>query len=645
MLLACQNISKAFGTKEVLKDINFHVNEKEKIAIVGINGSGKTTLLKIIMGEESADSGQVVIAKDTTIGYLSQHQDISFDNTIYGEMLATKQYILDLEANIRRLEQDMKHAEGEELEKILETYNRLSSKYDRDNGYSYESEITGVLKGLGFGPEDYDRHINTLSGGQKMRIALGRLLLTRPDIIILDEPTNHLDMESISWLEGFLSSYQGSVIIVSHDRYFLDKIVTKIVELDNGHSQVYNGNYTYFAQKRAEIRENMMKAYLNQQQEIKHQEEVITKLKQFNREKSIKRAESREKMLSRIERLDKPTEVASEMRITLEPNVLSGEDVLTIEGLSKSFGDNNLFSGIDMDIKRGEHVALIGGNGTGKTTILKMINRLVSKDAGAIILGSRVKIGYYDQEHQVLTMSNTIFDEISDAYPDLSNTRIRNVLAAFLFTGEDVFKRIQDLSGGERGRVSLAKLMLSSANFLILDEPTNHLDITSKEILENAIRNYTGTVLYVSHDRYFINQTATRIIELRDKQLTSYIGNYDYYETHRTYSTDLVSPFTPISGVSDAPAQTAPAVSQAKLSWQESKAEAARQRKKANDLKKLEASIEELENRIAEIDEQFLLPENATNVGLLNDLTKQRNEADTELNELYTKWEELSEED
>ena len=424
--------------------------------------------------------------------------------------------------------------------------------------------------------------------------------MVKPDIIILDEPTNHLDMESISWLEGFLSSYQGSVIIVSHDRYFLDKIVTKIVELDNGHSQVYNGNYTYFSQKRAEIRENMMKA--------------------------------------RIERLDKPTEVASEMRITLEPNVLSGEDVLTIEGLSKSFGDNNLFSGIDMDIKRGEHVALIGGNGTGKTTILKMINRLVSKDAGAIILGSRVKIGYYDQEHQVLTMSNTIFDEISDAYPDLSNTRIRNVLAAFLFTGEDVFKRIQDLSGGERGRVSLAKLMLSSANFLILDEPTNHLDITSKEILENAIRNYTGTVLYVAHDRYFINQTSTRIIELRDKQLTSYIGNYDYYETHRTYSTDLVSPFTPISGVSDAPAQTAPAVSQAKLSWQESKAEAARQRKKANDLKKLEASIEELENRIAEIDEQFLLPENATNVGLLNDLTKQRNEA-------YTKWEELSEED
>ena len=606
MILDCQNICKAFGTDVILDNISFHLEEKEKMAIVGINGAGKTTLLKIIMGEESADSGQVIVSKDRTIGYLSQYQESNYNTTVRGVMMDALKPILELQDRMRELEHTMAEQSGEELEKSLELYNRYTHEFEYKNGYSCESEANGVLKGLGFSKEDYDRHTDSLSGGQRTRLALGRLLMVKPDIIILDEPTNHLDMESISWLEGFLSSYQGSVIIVSHDRYFLDKIVTRIVELDNGHSQVYNGNYTYFAQKRAE---------------------------------------SREKMLSRIERLDKPTEVASEMRITLEPNVLSGEDVLTIEGLSKSFGDNNLFSGIDMDIKRGEHVALIGGNGTGKTTILKMINRLISKDAGAIILGSRVKIGYYDQEHQVLTMSNTIFDEISDAYPDLSNTRIRNVLAAFLFTGEDVFKRIQDLSGGERGRVSLAKLMLSSANFLILDEPTNHLDITSKEILENAIRNYTGTVLYVSHDRYFINQTATRIIELRDKQLTSYIGNYDYYETHRTYSTDLVSPFTPISGVSDAPAQTAPAVSQAKLSWQESKAEAARQRKKANDLKKLEASIEELENRIAEIDEQFLLPENATNVGLLNDLTKQRNEADTELNELYTKWEELSEED
>ena len=643
MLLACQNISKAFGTKEVLKDINFHVNEKEKIAIVGINGSGKTTLLKIIMGEESADSGQVVIAKDTTIGYLSQHQDISFDNTIYGEMLATKQYILDLEANIRRLEQDMKHAEGEELEKILETYNRLSSKYDRDNGYSYESEITGVLKGLGFGPEDYDRHINTLSGGQKMRIALGRLLLTRPDIIILDEPTNHLDMPSISWLESFLSSYPGSVIVVSHDRYFIDRIATQIVEIDNKKATVYHGNYTYFASKRAEIRANMMKAYLNQQQEIKHQEAVITKLKQFNREKSIKRAESREKMLDKIEVLDKPTEVASEMRLTLEPSVESGNDVLTVTHLAKSFGTNCLFQDLDFDIKRGEKVALIGGNGTGKTTILKIINKLVPKDAGTVILGSRVKIGYYDQEHQVLNMNNTVFDEISNAYPDLTNTRIRNVLAAFLFTGEDVFKRIADLSGGEKGRVSLAKMMLSSANFLILDEPTNHLDITSKEILEEAIRSYTGTVLYVSHDRYFINQTATRIVELKDKQLTNYIGNYDYYESHRVQPASTgKQAFAPVS---DTVSQEKQPESQAKLSWKENKAGQARLRKKANDLKKLEDKIEQLENHLAEIDEEFLVPENATNVALLNDLTKERNSVEEELNTLYEQWEELSSEE
>ena len=475
MLLACQNISKAFGTKEILHDVNFHINEKEKIAIVGINGSGKTTLLKIIMGEETPDNGQVIIAKDTTIGYLSQHQDISFDNTIYGEMLATKQYILDLETSIRKLEKNMKHAEGEELEKILETYNRLSSKYDRDNGYSYESEITGVLKGLGFSPEDYDRHINTLSGGQKMRIALGRLLLTRPDLIILDEPTNHLDMPSISWLEGFLASYSGSVLIVSHDRYFIDRIVTKVIEIDNKKATIYHGNYTYFADKRAELRASMMKAYLNQQAQIKHQEAVITKLKQFNREKSIKRAESREKMLDKIDVLDKPTEITSEMRLTLEPSVESGNDVLTVSHLAKSFGKEALFTDLDFEIKRGEKVALIGGNGTGKTTILKMINHIVSKDAGTIALGSRVHIGYYDQEHQVLSLHKTIFEEISDAYPDLNNTKIRNVLAAFLFTGDDVFKKIEDLSGGERGRVSLAKLMLSPANFLILDLSLIHI--------------------------------------------------------------------------------------------------------------------------------------------------------------------------
>lgn len=639
MLLACQNISKAFGTKEVLRDVNFHINEKEKIAIVGINGSGKTTLLKIIMGEETPDNGQVIIAKDTTIGYLSQHQDISFDNTIYGEMLATKQYILDLETSIRKLEKDMKHAEGEELEKILETYNRLSSKYDRDNGYSYESEITGVLKGLGFSPEDYDRHINTLSGGQKMRIALGRLLLTRPDLIILDEPTNHLDMPSISWLEGFLASYSGSVLIVSHDRYFIDRIVTKVIEIDNKKATIYHGNYTYFADKRAELRASMMKAYLNQQAQIKHQEAVITKLKQFNREKSIKRAESREKMLDKIDVLDKPTEIASEMRLTLEPSVESGNDVLTVSHLAKSFGKEALFTDLDFEIKRGEKVALIGGNGTGKTTILKMINHIVSKDAGTIALGSRVHIGYYDQEHQVLSLHKTIFEEISDAYPDLNNTKIRNVLAAFLFTGDDVFKKIEDLSGGERGRVSLAKLMLSPANFLILDEPTNHLDIQSKSILEDAIRSYTGTVLVVSHDRYFINRIATRILELKDQKLYSFIGNYEYYDSHKEQVYTAAAAVAPESADS-VPDTTVP-VSSAKDDYKKQKEEQARIRKKENDIKKTEQQIEQIEAEISAIDQEFEKPEIATNSAKLGELSKKREELSSKLSALYEAWEDL----
>lgn len=642
MILNCQGICKSYGTDVILDNISFHLEEKEKMAIVGINGAGKTTLLRIIMGEETADSGQVIISKDRTVGYLSQYQDESYDNTVRGVMMDALAPILGLQDKLRDLERIMEHQTGEELEKSLALYNRYTHEFEYKSGYSCESEANGVLRGLGFMPEDYDRHTSSLSGGQRTRLALGRLLMTKPDIIILDEPTNHLDMDSISWLEAFLCAYKGSIIIVSHDRYFLDKIVTKVVELDKGHSQVYNGNYTYFAEKRAEIRENMMKAYLNQQQEIKHQEEVIARLKQFNREKSIKRAESREKLLSRVDRLEKPSEVASEMRLSLEPDILSGEDVLTVTGLSKSFGDNALFSGLDMEIKRGEHVALIGGNGTGKTTILKMINRLIPKDSGTITLGSRVHIGYYDQEHQVLTMSNTIFEEISDAYPDLTNTRIRNVLAAFLFTGEDVFKKIGDLSGGERGRVSLAKLMLSSANFLILDEPTNHLDITSKEILENAIRSYTGTVLYVSHDRYFINRTATRIIELRDRELTGYIGNYDYYESHRAGAVSGSTPFTPISGV--LPEKPAQAESQAKLAWKESKAEAARQRKKANDIKKIEAAIDDLENKIAGIDEEFADPANATDAALLSSLSKERSAASKELSELYERWEDMSSE-
>ena len=639
MILDCQNICKAFGTDVILDNISFHLEEKEKMAIVGINGAGKTTLLKIIMGEESADSGQVIVSKDRTIGYLSQYQESNYNTTVRGVMMDALKPILELQDRMRELEHTMAEQSGEELEKSLELYNRYTHEFEYKNGYSCESEANGVLKGLGFSKEDYDRHTDSLSGGQRTRLALGRLLMVKPDIIILDEPTNHLDMESISWLEGFLSSYQGSVIIVSHDRYFLDKIVTRIVELDNGHSQVYNGNYTYFAQKRAEIRENMMKAYLNQQQEIKHQEEVITKLKQFNREKSIKRAESREKMLDKIEVLDKPTEVASEMRLTLEPSVESGNDVLTVTHLAKSFGTNCLFQDLDFDIKRGEKVALIGGNGTGKTTILKMVNHLVPKDAGTIALGSRVHIGYYDQEHQVLSLHKTIFEEISDAYPDLTNTKIRNVLAAFLFTGDDVFKKIEDLSGGERGRVSLAKLMLSPANFLILDEPTNHLDIQSKGILEDAIRSYTGTVFVVSHDRYFINRIATRILELKDKQLYSFIGNYDYYESHKDQVYEAAAPKQTDTS---ADTVTAPsATPSGKDDYKKQKEEQARLRKKENDIKKTEQKIEETEAAIAQIDEEFLNPEYATNSAKLGELSKKREELEETLSALYETWETL----
>ena len=633
MVLACQNISKAYGVNEILNHINFHIEAKEKLAIVGINGAGKSTLLKIIMNEEEADEGQVVIGKDITVGYLAQHQNSYYDKTIYEELLSVKQNVIDLQEQIRQLEQDMKHLEGAELEDALERYTRMNHTFEMQDGYSFESQITGILKGLGFEESEFNRPVSELSGGQKTRVSLGRLLLSRPDIILLDEPTNHLDLNSIAWLEGYLRGYDGAVIIVSHDRYFLDKIVTKVVEIENTQATIYHGNYSYYAKKREEVRLSKYRAYMNQQAEIKHQEEVIAKLKQFNREKSIKRAESREKMLDKIERLDKPQEVHDEMRLTLTPDVESGNDVLLVEGLAKSFDGKTIFSNVNMDIKRGERVALIGNNGTGKTTILKIINQLLSKDSGKVVLGAQVHIGYYDQEHQVLHPDKTIFDELQDAYPQMNNTRVRNVLAAFLFTGEDVFKKIEDLSGGERGRVSLAKLMLSNANFLILDEPTNHLDITSKEILENALTNYSGTILYVSHDRYFINQTATRILDLSPTGITSYIGNYDYYIEQQLVSTARA----------EEKAVVVKEETENKKDWKRSKEEQAKERKRQNDIKKTEARIEELEQLLSSLEEEMTLPENATNVAKLTEITTKQAAANEELETLYETWETLSE--
>ena len=638
MILACQNICKAFGDNEVLKNASFHIEEREKAAIVGINGAGKSTLLKIIMGEMAADDGQTVINKGASIGYLAQHQEMQSGNTIFDELLTVKQDVLDLEARIRSMELSMKQVQGAELQELMDQYARLSHEFEQKNGYAWKSEITGVLKGLGFTEEDFSKHVDTLSGGQKTRVSLGKLLLSKPDIIMLDEPTNHLDMGSITWLETFLMNYQGAVLIVSHDRYFLNRVVAKVIEIDQGQVTTFMGNYSDYAQKKAMLREAQMQAYLNQQREIKHQEEVIAKLKSFNREKSIKRAESREKMLDKLEVLDKPTEVKADMHIELEPRVVSGNDVLTVLGLSKAFPPQTLFTDLDFEIKRGERVALIGNNGTGKTTILKILNQVIPADAGEVHLGSRVQIGYYDQEHHVLHMEKTVFEELSDAYPTLTNTKIRNVLAAFLFTGDDVFKRIKDLSGGERGRVSLAKLMLSEANFLILDEPTNHLDIVSKEVLEDALNHYTGTVLFVSHDRYFINTVATRILDLENQGLTNYIGNYDYYlEKKETMVNFTAAPSETVS-VAETTADT-----DSKLDWKQQKEQQAQLRKKQNELKKVESRIEELENRDKEIDGELEKKEVFTNVAEVTKLSKEKDAIQTELEELYEKWEELSE--
>ena len=635
MILACQNISKSFGTDEIIKNASFHIEDHEKAAIVGINGAGKSTLLKIIMNELTPEEGTVTLAKGKTIGYLAQHQDMDSNQTIYDEVMSVKQNVIDMEQKLRQMEEEMNHCPPDAMEKLLSDYNKLNHEFELLDGYAYKSEVTGVLKGLGFDESDFSKTMSELSGGQKTRVALGKLLVTKPDVILLDEPTNHLDMNSIAWLETYLLNYKGAVIIVSHDRYFLDRVVTKVIEVFQHKVSVYMGNYSDYAEKRKQARLALLRQYYNQQREIKHQEDVIAKLKSFNREKSIKRAESREKMLDKIERIEKPTEENTDIHITLEPNVVSGNDVLAVKGLAKQFDGNYLFSDIGFEIKRGERVALIGDNGTGKTTILKMINGLLQPDAGEIKLGTNVHIGYYDQEHHVLHMEKTLFDEISDDYPYLDHTQIRNVLAALLFTGDEVFKRISDLSGGERGRVSLAKLMLSEANFLILDEPTNHLDITSKEILESALNQYTGTVFFVSHDRYFINQTATRILDLTGGTLVNYIGNYDYYLEKRELQTALY--------VKNEEAQAVPGKDNSKkLDWEQQKKEQARIRKQENAIKKVEEQIGVCESELAKIDEKLSDPAIATNSAKLNELGTLRETKQKELDELYENWEEMS---
>lgn len=641
MILQCSHIDKSFVGETVLSDISFHINEQEKAAIVGVNGSGKSTLIKIIMGQLSADSGDIILSKDTTVGYLAQNQEYASDRTILEEMQDAKPEVGILERKIASLSAQMNEADGKELEALIKQFDQAQHRFDQINGYAYQSELVGVLKGLGFENEDFDKKITSLSGGEKTRVALAKMLLTAPDLIILDEPTNHLDLNAIHWLEGYLAQYNGAVLIVAHDRYFLDKIVSKVIEIRQTKSRVYLGNYTEYTKKRQEILDSLQKQYLNQQAEIKHQEDVIAKLKQFNREKSIKRAESREKMLDKIERIDKPIEENTKMHLLFTPKIQSGNDVLTVKGLSKRFDDHVLFENINFEIKRGEHVAIIGDNGSGKTTILKMINDLLTPDSGTITLGTNVEIGYYDQEHHVLHMEKTLFEEIQDEYPNMTNTEIRNLLAAFLFTEDDVFKQIKSLSGGERGRVSLAKLMLSDANFLILDEPTNHLDIDSKAILENAINHFEGTVLYVSHDRYFINTTAHRILDLTSQTMLNYIGNYDYYLDKKDAMEQ--AHLQTETKVSDVTASATATASDTKLSWQQQKEEQARQRKLEKELQAVETEIEELESDNEQIDTELSDPANGNDVAKLQELSKKRAENDARLEELMQRWESLSE--
>ena len=639
MILACHKINKSFGEHVIIRDGSFHIEDHEKAALIGSNGAGKSTLLKMIAGELPSDGGDIVLTRGKTLGYLAQHQEMQSGNTIYEEVRLAKADVIAMEQQIRSIEQELRSLSGDALSARLDTYTRLTAAFERENGYAYESEIAGVLKGLGFDEEEFSKKVDTLSGGQKTRVSLGKLLLTRPDILLLDEPTNHLDLNSIAWLETYLMNYHGAVLIVSHDRYFLNRVVTKVLEIEQGTLTTYLGNYSDYAVKKQQIREARLKEYLNQQQEIRHQEAVIEKLRSFNREKSIRRAESRVKMLDKMERVEKPVEMNTEIHLTLEPAIVSGNDVLSVEHLSKSFPGQTLFTDANFEIKRGEHVAVIGDNGTGKTTLLKILNQVVPADTGTFSLGTNVQIGYYDQEHHVLHMDKTIFEEISDDYPSLTNTRIRSILAAFLFTGDDVFKRIGDLSGGERGRVSLAKLMLSEANFLILDEPTNHLDIVSKEILEKALNDYTGTILYVSHDRYFINQTATRILELTGQTFVNYIGNYDYYLEKKEELT-LAYGIDASASSKSSPVQEEPTAS--KLDWKEQKEAQARERKRQNELKKTEDRITKLEERDAAIDTLMTQEEVFTNSVRCQELAAEKAQIAEELEALYEKWEELA---
>jgi len=625
MIISCKNIEKSFGANVVLKDVSFMVDDKEKAALVGVNGAGKTTLFKILLGEIASDGGEISLKKGAKMAYLAQHMDLDMSNNIYQELLTVFDHLAVMEEEIRSIEGQMGTADGEELNRLMTRYAKLTQEFEANRGYEYKSRVRGVLSGLGFSEVEHGLNIGKLSGGQKTRVSLGKLLLTEPDLLLLDEPTNHLDINAITWLEDyFLREYEKAVIIISHDRYFLDKVAKKVIDVEHGIAKVYGGNYSYFVDKKAEDFEIQMHQYASQQKEIKRQEESIALLRSFNREKFIKRARSKEKQLAKIDRIDKPKSAPNRMRLVLNPRTASGNDVLTIKNGRKLFDEHILFENVNMEIKKGEKVALIGENGVGKTTLFNMMR---FGDA-SVTLGTNVKIGYYDQELKFSDPNKTIFQEISDSYPRLNNLEIRSALAAFLFAGDDIEKRLSSLSGGERGRVALCKLMLSDVNFLLLDEPTNHLDLFSKEILESAITEYHGTVLYISHDRYFINNTAEKIYELQSGGSAVFLGNYDYY----------VEKTAEMKAGASEKASEKPKTG-AKEDWLDKKEELARLRKNKAKIEKIEAQISQTEVDIAKAEEELALPEVATDAVKAGEVYLMKAALEERLNKLLEEWE------
>lgn len=639
MILACKQLHKAYGIDVILDKITFHLEDKEKTAIVGVNGAGKTTLFRILTHQISADGGEFYIKKDATLGYMAQNQQVEGERTIYQELLSVFDKILETEEQLRQMESEMGSLSGETLAEKMEEYARLQHFFEQNDGYSYQSRLRGVLKGLGFDESDLNRPLTQLSGGQKTRVYLGKLLLSKPNILLLDEPTNHLDIASIEWLEDFLRNYDGAVLVISHDRYFLDRIVTKVVEIENKKSNIFNGNYSFYTQQKEFNREVQQKAFDTQQKEIKRQEEVIRTLRAFNREKSVKRAESREKNLSKLDRVDRPEDLPAHMRFTLTPLITSGNDVLHTEELSKSYGGNKIFQDVSFDVKRGEKAAIIGPNGVGKSTLFKMLLREVSSDSGIVRFGTNVHIGYYDQEQQMLDESKTIIGEISDTYPNLTSGQIRNVLAAFVFTNDDVFKPISALSGGEKGRVSLAKIMLSKANLLMLDEPTNHLDMFSKEVLENAINCYEGTVVYISHDRYFMNKTAEKILELTPNGVVQYAGNYDYYLEKKAEQTRNEEERIKELGTQTATASIPTNASETKVDWLKQKEQQAAERKLTAKITRIEGEIEKTETAIAKADLDMVAA--STDYTKAQEIFEEKTKLEQTLEQLYAQWEDL----